>query len=481
MSRLIACIFLVLLIAPAWATAADGGTVVVLNIAGPIGPATADYVHRGMGEARERGAVLVVLKMDTPGGLDTSMRDIIQDILASPVPVATLVAPSGARAASAGTYILYASHIAAMAPGTNLGAATPVQIGGAPTPGKPEAPKPAGKPTEKPAEPGAGDGKATQDKAKGDEAAVEAGDEAAAPDMSDPLTAKQVNDAIAYIRSLAQMRGRNVEWAERAVREAASLPAEEAVEIKVVDLMARNVDELLERVDGRTVNVLGQDRVLDTKNAEVVAVEPDWRNRLLSVITDPNILPILMTLGMLGLLYELINPGFILPGVLGGICLILALYASQVLPVNYAGVALILLGIAFMVGEAFAPSFGALGIGGVVAFVIGSIILIDTEAPGFGVSIPFIVTFGVAMGLLFFALMTMVLRIRRNPVVSGREELIGAAAEVLESFDAQGRVRVHSETWTARSRQPLTKGQSVRVVGMEGLLLDVEPDRKPKE
>jgi membrane-bound serine protease (ClpP class) len=229
------------------------------------------------------------------------------------------------------------------------------------------------------------------------------------------------------------------------------------------------------------VNVLGQDRVLDTKNAEVVAVEPDWRNRLLSVITDPNILPILMTLGMLGLLYELINPGFILPGVLGGICLILALYASQVLPVNYAGVALILLGIAFMVGEAFAPSFGALGIGGVVAFVIGSIILIDTEAPGFGVSIPFIVTFGVAMGLLFFALMTMVLRIRRNPVVSGREELIGAAAEVLESFDAQGRVRVHSETWTARSREPLTKGQSVRVVGMEGLLLDVEPDRKPKE
>jgi membrane-bound serine protease (ClpP class) len=299
--------------------------------------------------------------------------------------------------------------------------------------------------------------------------------------MSDPHKAKQVNDAIAYIRSLAQLRGRNVEWAERAVRHAASLPAEEALETNVVDLIANDVEDLLAKIDGRTVNVMGKDRVLDTADVDVVTIEPDWRNRLLSVITDPNILPILMTLGMLGLLYELINPGFVLPGVLGAICLVLALYASQVLPVNYAGVALILLGIAFMVGEAFAPSFGALGIGGVIAFIIGSIILIDTEAPGFGVSIPFIVTFGVVMGMLFFGLMTMVMKVRRSPIVSGREQLVGASGEVLESFDAQGRVRVHSETWTARSEQPLQKGDRVRVVGVEGLLLDVERDRKPQE
>jgi len=480
MSRLKICIVILLLtLAPSWA-AAQRGTVVVLNIAGPIGPATADYVHRGMQAAQEQGAVLVVLTMDTPGGLDTAMRSIIQDILASPVPVASLVAPSGARAASAGTYILYASHIAAMAPGTNLGAATPVQLGGAPTPGKPEAPKPAGTPLKQPGQ--AGDGEAADKESGGSNKAQDdsAADEAA-PDMSDPHKAKQVNDAIAYIRSLAQLRGRNVEWAERAVRHAASLPAEEALEINVIDLIANDLDDLLAKIDGRTVNVMGNDRVLDTADVDVVTVDPDWRNRLLSVITDPNILPILMTLGMLGLLYELINPGFVLPGVLGAICLVLALYASQVLPVNYAGVALILLGIAFMVGEAFAPSFGALGIGGVIAFIIGSIILIDTEAPGFGVSIPFIVTFGVVMGMLFFALMTMVVKMRRSPIVSGREQLVGASGEVLESFDAQGRVRVHSETWTARSQQPLQKGDRVRVVGVEGLLLDVEPDQKPQE
>ena len=441
-----------------WAQAPSPGAprLLILDIDGPIGPATSDYLRRGLARSSEGDTRLVILRLDTPGGLDTAMREIIQAILASPVPVATLVAPSGARAASAGTYILYASHVAAMAPGTNLGAATPVQIGapGAEPPQPPATPGP-GAPT--PADDGKGEPEKT----------------AAAP--KDAMTAKHVNDAVAYIRSLAQMRGRNAEWAEQAVREAASLPASEALAQGVVDLVARDVDDLLEKIQGRTVNVLGRDRVVDVKGAAHEVIAPDWRSRLLSVITDPNILPLLMTLGMLGLIYELLNPGFVLPGVLGGICIILALYASQVLPVNFAGVALIVLGIVFMVAEVFAPSFGVLGIGGISAFIIGSVILIDTDAPGFGVSIPFVVSLGVVTGLLFIGLMTMVARMRRRPVVSGREEMLGALGVALEDFDTDGRVRVHSENWRARSTVPIRAGQTVRVTGLEGLVVDVAP------
>jgi membrane-bound serine protease (ClpP class) len=411
-------------------------------------------------------AALVILRMDTPGGLDTAMRSIIKDILASPVPVAAFVAPSGARAASAGTYILYASHIAAMAPATNLGAATPVRIG-APS-GVPE--QPAG--TDK----GEKDKGEQKEQETGKKGADKQAEKPAAPAKSqDAMEKKIVNDAVAYIRGLAQMRGRNVEWAEKAVREAVSLPAEEAVKLKVVDLMANDVTDLLDKINGRKLEMKGRTVELETKGAVVKPVEPDWRNRLLSVITDPTIIPILMLLGVMGLLYELLNPGFVLPGVIGGICLLLGLYAVQVLPVNYAGLALILLGILFMIGEAFAPSFGALGIGGAIAFVVGSIMLIDTELEGYGVSWPVIITVAVVGAVVFGGVATLALKARNRNIVTGQEEMLQSVGEALESFKTEGRVRVHSEDWSARSNAPIKRGQKVKVIGMEGLVLIVEP------
>jgi membrane-bound serine protease (ClpP class) len=433
--------------------------VAVITINGPIGPATSDYVLSSLDEAINISAELVVLKMNTPGGLDTAMRDIIQGINSSPVPVVTFVSPSGARAASAGTYILYASHIAAMAPATTLGAATPVKIGGMPE--FPGSPQPS---DEEPRE----ENEATEQQSDSET-------------MSTAMQNKIINDAAAYIRGLAQLRGRNEEWAEQAVRSGSSLSAEEAINNNVIDLIANSIQDLLIKLDNYSVKILGEERKLVTATTSIKYFEPDWRNKLLSVITDPNILPILMTLGMFGLIYEMLNPGFVFPGVLGGICILLALYAAQVLPINYAGLALILLGILFMIGEAFVPSFGALGIGGVIAFIIGSIILIDTDYEGYGISIPFISTFALANALFFFAMLSMVLKARHKPIVSGREELIGSVGEVIEAVENYGRVRVHSENWQAKSNVPIPPGEIIRVTGIEGLTLIVEPENYATE
>jgi membrane-bound serine protease (ClpP class) len=413
----------------------------VLSVDGVIGPASADYLVRGLGRAAEQGAQLVVLRIDTPGGLDTSMRDIIKAILASPVPVASYVAPSGARAASAGTYILYASHVAAMAPGTNLGAATPVAVGGAPG-APPQQPSPDGEQAQQP---------------------------------DDAMTRKQVNDAAAYIRGLAQLRGRNAEWAEQAVREAVSLAAEEALKLKVVDYLAADLPGLLAQLDGKTLETAAGPRTLGTAGAPLEAHQPDWRTRILAVITNPSVALILMMIGIYGLIFEFSSPGTGIGGVVGGICLILGLYALQLLPVNYAGVALILLGLVCMAAEAFLPSFGVLGFGGIAAFVFGALILIDTEVPGFGIPLSVILVTAAASAALMLVILGMALRARRQRQVAGDAGLVGSLAriEALEGDPRQGWVCLQGERWQVQSGAPLQVGQRVRVLAREGLRLRV--------
>ncbi|MGH6920360.1 MAG: NfeD family protein, partial [Geminicoccaceae bacterium] len=391
---------------------AAADTVAVLDIDGPIGPATADYVERSFAKAMGEAADVIVLRMDTPGGLADSMRLIIQEILAAPVPIVGFVAPGGAHAASAGTYILYACQIAAMAPGTNLGAATPVQIGGG---GFPPGDNPA--PTPEQEEPGEADDEATEPTP--DDASEPTADQPRRDTPTAGMQDKMVNDAVAYIRSLAQLRGRNAEWAEKAVREAASLSASEALDADVIDLIARDLDDLLAKIDGRTVEVAGGERTIETADAVVVTLEPDWRTELLALITNPNVAYILMLIGIYGIILEFYNPGMVFPGVTGAISLLLALYAFQVLPVNYAGLALIGLGLALMVSELFLASFGALGIGGIVAFVVGSVMLMDTDAPGFGIAWQVVGGVSLAAASLLMLLMWMLARSHKRPVVTG--------------------------------------------------------------
>lgn len=459
-------------LACAWAsTAARANEVVVVPVAGAIGPASADFITRGLARAARDQAELVVLELDTPGGLDTSMRQIIKAILASPVPVATFVGPSGARAASAGTYIVYASHIAAMAPGTNLGAATPIEMGIGANPATP--------PAAPPMTPGSAP--------RGTPA--EAASAATSPpsDTQSTEARKRIGDAVAYIRGLAQMRGRNAEWAERAVRYAASLPASEAADQHVVDFIASDVRDLLTKTDGRTVQTATGTHRLATAHANVVSLEPDWRSRMLAVITDPNVALILLTIGVYGLFFEFANPGFVLPGVAGAISLLIGLFALQLLPISYTGLALVFLGIAFLIAEAFLPTFGTLGFGGIVAFAAGALMLIDTDVPGYGIPLPVIAALSAASVAFVFLVSRFAVKARRRPVVTGAEAMVGSVGEVIDNGlspseneppggpDMTGWARVHGERWRVRAEAALPAGTRVRVIRREGLVLTVVP------
>jgi membrane-bound serine protease (ClpP class) len=443
------------LLLPALALRADQGAatapgpVVLVEIKDAIGPATKDHFLAALKHAGEIEALMLVLQLDTPGGLDAAMRDMIQGILSSDVPVVTFVGPAGARAASAGTFILYASHVAAMAPGTNLGAATPVPIGGSP----PDDDKP--------------DQKAGKD---GN------GEERAAPGGG-AMDRKAMNDAIAYIRSLADLRGRNVEFAEAAVRDAASLPAQQALERGVIELIADDVPALIAALDGRELKVGKETRKLVTTGAVIERFEMNWRTSLLAVITNPLIAYGLLIIGLYGLMFEGYNPGAILPGVIGAICLLLGLYALQVLSVNFAGLALVVLGVGMMAAEFFVPSFGALGFGGLIAFVIGSVVLMDTGTPGFEASRGIVGGIATVAGGAMLGTMWLAMRARRARVVTGSEQLVGDFAEAVEDFEGKGRVRIYGELWNAVASGRVATGQRLRIDRVDGLTLHVSPEK----
>ncbi|SJZ67083.1 NfeD family protein [Novilysobacter spongiicola] len=446
-------------------TEPSAGGVLVLEIQGGIGPATRDYLKRGLQRATEEGAEAVVLRIDTPGGLDASTRDINQAILASEVPVIAWVGPSGARAASAGTYILYATHLAAMAPATSLGAATPVSMGGGPAGGAPGGSEPRdGRPDPAPA-----DGQAAQGDGDPDRGSSGQGRGGSA------MERKVTNDSVSYLRSLAELRGRDTDFAERAVRDAATLTASEALAQGVVEIVATDLQDLLQQADGRRVQLPAGAVELSTRGQPVTTVESGWRFKLLSVLTNPTVAYMLLLAGMYGLLFEGYSPGAIVPGVVGAICLLLALYAMQVLPVNYAGLALVMLGAALMVAEFAMPSFGALGIGGLAALVVGSLILFDTDVPGYGVPGQLLVGISLASGLAFMGVVWVAARARRRPVTTGVDELLDEPAVALDDFTGAGRVRTRGEVWQAYSNVPVARGDILKVRAVDGLVLHVAP------
>lgn len=415
--------------------------VAVIDIEGPIGPATSSHIKRSFEDVRAQGIDVVVLRLDTPGGLVTSMRAVIKEILASPVPVIGFVGPSGARAASAGTYMLYATHIAAMAPGTNLGAATPIRLGDPDADSDPDA------------------------ESGGDE-------EGETPSIEDKI----VNDAVAYIKSLAELRGRNADWAERAVREAASLPAGDALKLGVIDLIANDLPQLLAKLNGREVVIQDEAQTLDMTSREIIELLPNWHTRFLAIITDPTVAYVLLLIAISGILIEVSMPGLFLPGIVGITSLLLALYAFQLLPVSLVGLGIIVLGLVLMIVELTLPSFGLIGFSGIVAFALGSIFLIDTGVPGYGVSRSLIGMLSVISSSLLMMFLIWLRRLHSLPVLSGPEEMLNAVATVISWEDDAGRVRMRGTSWAARSDTALSRGQKVRVTAIDGLTVDVEPD-----
>lgn len=420
---------------------------VIAEIHGAIGPATARFVEKAVRDAQARHAEVLILQLNTPGGLVTSMRVLIETILSSPVPVVGYVAPPGAHAASAGTYILYATHLAAMAPGTNIGAATPVSIGGAP------------------GLPGPGEKPGTEKQ----------------PSNEDALARKATNDAVAFIRSLAELRHRNAGWAEKAVREAATLHAREALELGVIEIVAGDINDLLAAADGRKVTVNKAERTLHTRGAAIQRFEPDFMTRVLGVLADPNVSVILMMIGIYGLIFELANPGNVAPGVVGAIALVFGLYSLAQLPLDYAGLALLLLGIAFMVAEAFTPSFGVLGTGGIVAFIAGAAMLIDSDIPEFQLSWAVILTMAVVNGAFFILLIGYLWRTHHLKVQSGVQQMIGSQVTVVDWSGLEGHVWVRGERWNARGDRAYATGDELVVVRMDGLTLIVTAPPYPKE
>lgn len=404
------------------AQAESQNTGILLTIHSAIGPATEEYITQGLQTATKQNASVVILEIDTPGGLDTSMRGIVQAILASSIPIVAYVSPSGARAASAGTYILYASHIAAMAPATNLGAATPVQL---------------------------------------------LNDET----QKSTLQKKSTNDAVAYIKSLAELRHRNINWATQSVTSSASISAEEALKTNVIDLIADNVPELLTAINGKSVTIHNQIYILHTDNIVMQNIQPNWRSKILAIITDPSIAYILLLIGIYGLFFEFAHPGFVLPGVVGAIALIFASYALNMLPISYAGLSLIILGLIFLIAEAFVPSFGALGFGGIIAFIIGSIFLMNTDDSAYHIDLSLIITMAVINALFFLGIVGMAIRSRQRKIVSGREALLNSQGIALENFEKEGWILVNGERWQAISSTPIKQHQAVRVSEIKGLKL----------
>jgi membrane-bound serine protease (ClpP class) len=436
------CVWLCIAVLFTAAPAGAQGSVFVTDLQGAIGVATQRQMAQAIEAAQAKQAAALVVRLDTPGGLVSATRNIIQAMIASPVPIIVYVAPSGAHAASAGTFIVYAAHIAAMAPGTNVGAATPVEIGGLPG-----MPPPKGEPKDK------------------------------QPDGTTAEQRKAINDVVALLRGLAQLRGRNAEWAEKAVRDAATLTADEALKEHVVEIVAATVADVLAQADGRKVSVDGQERILATKGASLVTFTPGWRTQLLAVISDPNVAFILLMIGIYGILLEFWNPGTFVSGTVGAISLILALTALTVLPVHYGALGLLILGIALMIAEVMTPGSLVLGIGGILAFITGAIFLF--EGPGadisYAISLPLIIGFAAVTAALIFGVVAAALKARTRPLAAGGEQLIGSVGQVVDWPGPEGSIRVHGEIWGARSGRALTPGESVRVVGRDRLTLIVEP------